>query len=116
MPKRRLDPLPSVAFQIMLALADGELHGYAIMRQAVSTLLCFFQLKIGVQFSFQISIALSDMPPTHPSSPRPRATLRVPQLRSFASAANLRPRVLCDDFLRAGNIWTHDCGPAPCPT
>jgi DNA-binding PadR family transcriptional regulator len=33
MPKRKLDPLPSSAFQIMLALADGDLHGYAIMRQ-----------------------------------------------------------------------------------
>jgi len=33
MPKRRLDPLPAAAFQILLALADGELHGYAIMRQ-----------------------------------------------------------------------------------
>src|ERR1700735_1668193 len=33
MPKRKLDPLPAVAFQIMLALSAGELHGYAIMRQ-----------------------------------------------------------------------------------
>ena len=33
MPKRKLDPLPSAAFQIMLALADSDLHGYAIMRQ-----------------------------------------------------------------------------------
>ncbi len=32
MPKRKLDPLPSAAFQILLALADEELHGYAIMR------------------------------------------------------------------------------------
>jgi DNA-binding PadR family transcriptional regulator len=32
-PKRKLDPLPAAAFQIMLALADGDLHGYAIMRQ-----------------------------------------------------------------------------------
>ena len=33
MPKRKLDPLPSAAFQILLALAEGEYHGYAIMRQ-----------------------------------------------------------------------------------
>ncbi|MGA8532103.1 MAG: helix-turn-helix transcriptional regulator [Acidobacteriaceae bacterium] len=32
MPRRRLDPLPSAAFQILLALAGGDLHGYAIMR------------------------------------------------------------------------------------
>ena len=33
MPKRKLDPLPSAAFQILLSLAVGDLHGYAIMRQ-----------------------------------------------------------------------------------
>jgi DNA-binding PadR family transcriptional regulator len=35
MPKRKLDPLPSAAFQILLSLADEDLHGYAIMRQVV---------------------------------------------------------------------------------
>jgi len=33
MPKRKLDPLPSTAFQILLSLADEDLHGYGIMRQ-----------------------------------------------------------------------------------
>jgi len=33
MPKRKLDPLPSAAFQILLSLSEGDLHGYAIMRQ-----------------------------------------------------------------------------------
>jgi len=33
MPKRKLDPLPSAAFHILLSLADEELHGYGIMRQ-----------------------------------------------------------------------------------
>ena len=33
MPKRKLDPLPSAAFHILLALADGDLHGYGIMRE-----------------------------------------------------------------------------------
>ncbi|HEX4065319.1 MAG TPA: helix-turn-helix transcriptional regulator [Acidobacteriaceae bacterium] len=33
MPKRRLDPLPSAAFQILLSLADEDRHGYGIMRQ-----------------------------------------------------------------------------------
>jgi DNA-binding PadR family transcriptional regulator len=33
MPKRKLDPLPSTAFHILLALAGEDLHGYAIMRQ-----------------------------------------------------------------------------------
>ena len=33
MPKRTLDPLPSAAFQILLSLADEDLHGYGIMRR-----------------------------------------------------------------------------------
>ena len=33
MPKRKLDPLPSAAFQILLSLADENLHGYGIMRK-----------------------------------------------------------------------------------
>jgi DNA-binding PadR family transcriptional regulator len=38
MPKRKLDPLPSAAFQILLSLAEEDLHGYGIMRNvAVQT-------------------------------------------------------------------------------
>ncbi|HUB19614.1 MAG TPA: helix-turn-helix transcriptional regulator [Acidobacteriaceae bacterium] len=33
MPKRKLDPLPAAAFQILLSLADENRHGYGIMRQ-----------------------------------------------------------------------------------
>jgi DNA-binding PadR family transcriptional regulator len=33
MPKRKLDPLPSAAFHILLALVGEDLHGYAIMRR-----------------------------------------------------------------------------------
>lgn len=33
MPKQKLSPLPFAAFQILLSLADGDLHGYGIMRQ-----------------------------------------------------------------------------------
>lgn len=32
-PKQKLNPLPSAAFQILLSLADEDLHGYGIMRQ-----------------------------------------------------------------------------------
>ena len=32
MPKPTLNPLPSAAFQILLSLAEEDLHGYAIMR------------------------------------------------------------------------------------
>src|SRR5437660_9830902 len=34
MPKRKLIPLPSAAFQILLALPGDDLHGSATMRQA----------------------------------------------------------------------------------
>lgn len=33
MPRRKLDPLPTTAFHILLALSTGEKHGYGIMRQ-----------------------------------------------------------------------------------
>ena len=33
MPKRKLDPVPSAAFHILLSLVGEDLHGYAIMRQ-----------------------------------------------------------------------------------
>ncbi len=36
MPKRKLDPLPSAAFQILLSLAEEDLHGYGIMRQVAN--------------------------------------------------------------------------------
>lgn len=36
MPKKKLYPLPNTAFQILLALADEDLHGYGIMRQVQS--------------------------------------------------------------------------------
>jgi DNA-binding PadR family transcriptional regulator len=32
MPKQKLNPLPSAAFQILLALVGKDLHGYGIMR------------------------------------------------------------------------------------
>ena len=33
MPKQKLNPLPAAAFQIMVSLADEDLHGYEIMRR-----------------------------------------------------------------------------------
>jgi DNA-binding PadR family transcriptional regulator len=33
MPRQKLTPLPAAAFQILLALAEDDLHGYGIMRQ-----------------------------------------------------------------------------------
>jgi DNA-binding PadR family transcriptional regulator len=33
MPKQKLNPLPAAAFQILMSLADDDLHGYDIMRR-----------------------------------------------------------------------------------
>ena len=33
MPKQKLNPLPTTAFQIMVSLAGEDLHGYEIMRR-----------------------------------------------------------------------------------
>jgi len=33
MPKNKLSPLPAAAFQILMSLADDDLHGYEIMRR-----------------------------------------------------------------------------------
>ena len=33
MPKPKFDPLPAAAFQILMSLADDDLHGYEIMRR-----------------------------------------------------------------------------------
>src|ERR1043165_8954628 len=33
MTRQKLNPLPSAAFQIMMSLADEDLHGYEIMRR-----------------------------------------------------------------------------------
>jgi DNA-binding PadR family transcriptional regulator len=33
MPKHKLNPMPGAAFQILMSLADDDLHGYEIMRR-----------------------------------------------------------------------------------
>jgi DNA-binding PadR family transcriptional regulator len=51
MPKRKLDPLPSAAFQILLSLADGDLHGYGIMRQVAEQTSGSIRLGPGTLYS-----------------------------------------------------------------
>jgi DNA-binding PadR family transcriptional regulator len=51
MPKRKLDPLPSAAFQILLSLADEDLHGYGIMRQVEQQTSGRMQLGPGTLYS-----------------------------------------------------------------
>lgn len=51
MPKRKLDPLPSAAFQILLSLADEDLHGYGIMRRVVEQTCGRMRLGPGTLYS-----------------------------------------------------------------
>jgi DNA-binding PadR family transcriptional regulator len=51
MPKRKLDPLPSAAFQILLSLAEEDLHGYAIMRQVAEQTAGRMRLGPGTLYS-----------------------------------------------------------------
>ena len=51
MPKRKLDPLPSAAFQILLSLAGEDLHGYGIMRQVAEQTAGRMRLGPGTLYS-----------------------------------------------------------------
>src|SRR5579862_8798169 len=51
MPKQKLNPLPSAAFQILLALADEDLHGYGIMRQVAEQTAGRMRLGPGTLYS-----------------------------------------------------------------
>src|SRR5580692_11550193 len=51
MPKRKLDPLPSAAFHILLSLADDDLHGYGIMRQVAEQTAGRMRLGPGTLYS-----------------------------------------------------------------
>jgi DNA-binding PadR family transcriptional regulator len=51
MPKQKLHPLPSAAFQILLSLADEDLHGYGIMRQVEQQTSGRMQLGPGTLYS-----------------------------------------------------------------
>jgi DNA-binding PadR family transcriptional regulator len=51
MPKQKLNPLPSAAFQILLSLADEDLHGYGIMRQVAEQTAGRLRLGPGTLYS-----------------------------------------------------------------
>ena len=51
MPKQKLHPLPSAAFQILLALAGEDLHGYGIMRQVADDTAGRMRLGPGTLYS-----------------------------------------------------------------
>ncbi len=51
MPKQKLNPLPSAAFQILLSLADEDRHGYGIMRQVAEQTAGRMRLGPGTLYS-----------------------------------------------------------------
>ena len=51
MPKQKLNPLPSAAFQILLSLVDEDLHGYGIMRQVAEQTAGRMRLGPGTLYS-----------------------------------------------------------------
>ena len=51
MPKRKLDPLPSAAFHILLSLVGEDLHGYGIMRQVAEQTCGRMRLGPGTLYS-----------------------------------------------------------------
>jgi len=51
MPKQKLNPLPSTAFQILLSLAEEDLHGYGIMRQVAEQTAGQIRLGPGTLYS-----------------------------------------------------------------
>ncbi|HEY3989083.1 MAG TPA: helix-turn-helix transcriptional regulator [Acidobacteriaceae bacterium] len=51
MPKQKLNPLPSAAFHILLALADEDRHGYGIMRQVAEQTANRMRLGPGTLYS-----------------------------------------------------------------
>jgi DNA-binding PadR family transcriptional regulator len=51
MPKQKLNPLPSAAFQILLSLAEEDLHGYGIMRQVAEQTAGRMRLGPGTLYS-----------------------------------------------------------------
>jgi len=76
MPKRKLDPLPLTAFQILLALAGEDLHGYGIMRQVAEqtngrirlgpgTLYSSIQTLLDEKLIEEVSVSDEDMKPGH---------------------------------------------------
>ena len=51
MPKQKLSPLPAAAFQILLALAGEDLHGYGIMRNVAQQTAGRMRLGPGTLYS-----------------------------------------------------------------
>jgi len=51
MPKQKFSPLPAAAFQILLALAGEDLHGYGIMRNVAQQTAGRMRLGPGTLYS-----------------------------------------------------------------
>ena len=81
MPKRKLDPLPAAAFQILLALAEDDMHGYAIMRQVEEQTSGRMRLGPGTLYSSLQSLLEENL--IEELEPRPDATLSEERRRCY---------------------------------
>src|SRR5207253_4006490 len=83
---KALQPVPTPDSASLLAnksaIAERTQGGMAglFWWHAVFPLLFFFQFKVRLQFPLHVGVPFPDLPPSHLSSPQPRATLRVRQL------------------------------------
>src|ERR1700683_2596011 len=75
MPRRKLDPLPSAAFNILLALAGEDLHGYAIMRQVEQQTCGRVRLGPGTLYGSLRTLLEADLIKEIDSSPESEGTL-----------------------------------------
>jgi DNA-binding PadR family transcriptional regulator len=74
MPKEKLSPLPSAAFQILLALVGQDLHGYGIMRSVAEQTEGRMRLGPGTLYS-SIRALLEEGLIEEVDSPRDQSTM-----------------------------------------
>ena len=72
MPKRKLDPLPSAAFQILLALADDDLHGYGIIKEVARNSEGHYRLGPGTLYDNLKKLMDSGLVADAPTAPASR--------------------------------------------
>ena len=106
MPKTKIDPqkllpLTPAVFHLLLALADGERHGYAIMREvAASTKGC---IKMGPGTLYGTIKRLLEMRLIEESEERPDPELDD-ERRRYYRLTGLGQRVLADEAQRYAQI------------
>ena len=105
-------PLTPFAFQVLLALADGERHGYAIIKEVeersggsvrlrTGTLYTLLQRLMEEQLIAQPSLATGEAPSSGPPDSRTTTTEAGPAARADSRRRYYRLTALGDAVLRA---------------